>query len=163
MLQGNIQQLYIGSEELYYIVLSIGLLLVLSQAVLLIFMYQDKELLSFDGFKSLFAFLIGVLILAVTLPSLKSIIQKEYDVISGDCTIEVDSFGRSASATFEMIETGEQYIIYDIPELDAYGKSIPYYCKVTVTKENMFIKENMFNMGYEIYDVKSRKLLLKND
>ncbi|KPN97086.1 hypothetical protein [Lysinibacillus sp. ZYM-1] len=142
---------------MYYTVLSIGLLLVLSQALLLIFMYQDKELLSFDGFKSLFGFLIGVLILAVTLPSLKSNILKDYDVISGNCTIEVDSFGRSASATFEMVETGEQYDFYDIPELDAYGRSIPYYCKVTVTKDHTF------NIGYEIYDANSRKLILKKN
>ncbi|MEY9972772.1 hypothetical protein ABH966_003148 [Lysinibacillus sp. RC46] len=148
---------------MYYIVLSIGLILALSQAISLIFMYQDKELLSFDGFKSLFGFLVGVTLLVITLPSLKSIIQKDYDVISGECTIEVGSFGRRTSATFEMIETGEQYTSFDIPELDAYGMSIPYYCKVSVAKENMFTKDNMFTMGYEIYDVKSRKLILKND
>lgn len=148
---------------MYYPVLLIGLLLVLSQAISLIFMYQDKELLSFDGFKSLFFFLVGVILLAITLPSLKSIIQKDYDVISGDCTIEVNSGERRASATFEMIETGEEYYFSDIPELDAYGNSIPYYCKVKVTKENMFTEESMFNMGYEIYDAKSRKLILKND
>ncbi|MFJ6209968.1 hypothetical protein [Lysinibacillus sp. NPDC092081] len=142
---------------MYYIVLSIGLILALSQGILLIFMYQDKELLSFDGCKSLLVFLVGVALLAITLPSLKSVIQKDYDVISGDCTIEVGSFGRRTSATFEMIETGEEYTSFDTPEMDAYGKSIPYYCRLTVTKDNMF------NMDYEIYDVKSRKLIFKND
>jgi len=142
---------------LYYIVLSIGLLLVLSQAILLIFMYQDKELLSFDAFKSLFGFLVGVTLLVLTLPSLKSVIQKDYDVISGDCTIEVSSSGRSAEASFNMIDTNEQYYFSEIPELDAYGKSIPYYCKVTVTKDHIF------EIGYEIYDAKSRKLISKND
>jgi len=142
---------------LYYLALSIGLILALSQGILLIFMYLDKELLSFDGFKSLLGFLVGVALLAITLPSLKSVIQKDYDVISGDCTIEVGSFGHRTSATFEMIETGEQYTSFDIPEMNAYGKSIPYYCRLTVTKDNMF------NMGYEIYDVKSRKLIFKND
>lgn len=142
---------------MYYIVLSIGLILALSQAILLIFLYQDKELLSFDGFKSLLGFLVGVALLAITLPSLKSVIQNDYDVINGDCTIEVGSFGRRTSATFEMIETGEQYTSFDIPELDAYGKSIPYYCKLNITKDDMF------TMGYEIYDVKSRKLISKND
>ncbi|MFJ7663919.1 hypothetical protein ACIQXW_16235 [Lysinibacillus sp. NPDC097162] len=141
---------------MYYIGLSMGLLLVISQAILLIFMYKDKKLISFDGFKSLFGFLIGVIILSLTLPSLKSVIQKDYDVISGDCTIEIHSIGRSTSATFEMIETEEQYDFFDIPELDAYGKSIPYYCKLTVTKDHNF------EIGYEIYDAKSRKLILKN-
>ena len=66
---------------MYYIVLSIGLILALSQAILLIFMYQDKELLSFDGFKSLFGFLVGVTLLVITLPSLKTIIQKDMTLL----------------------------------------------------------------------------------
>jgi len=123
--------------------------------ILLIILYQDKELISFEGFKALFVFLIGVLFLVVTTPSLKSIIQKDYDVISGDCTIEVNSAGRRASATFNMIDTDEQYYFNEIPELDAYGKSIPYYCKIAVTKDH--------KLEIEIYDVKSRKLILKND
>jgi len=145
------------SEEVYWITLSMGLLLVISQAILLIFMYQDNELLSFGGFKSLFGFLVGVTLLVLTLPSLKYFIQKDYDVISGDCTIEVESFGRRASATFDMVETNEQYDFFDIPELDAYGSSIPYYCKMTVTKDHKL------EIGYEIYDVKSRKLIFKKD
>lgn len=142
---------------MYWIVLSMGLLLVISQAILLIFMYQDNELLSFDGFKSIFGFLVGVTFLVLTLPSLKYFILKDYDVISGDCTIEVGSFGRRSSATFDMIETNEQFDFFDIPELDAYGSSIPYYCKMTVTKDHKL------EIGYKVYDAKSRKLLFKND
>lgn len=90
--------------------------------------------------KTVAAFLVDVLLLIVNLPSLKYIIQKDYDVIRGDCTIEVSSSGRSAEATFNMIDTDEQYSFTEIPALDAYGKAIPYYCKVTATKDHMGLK-----------------------
>lgn len=122
-----------------------------------IFMYVEKEYPFLNVIKTVFGFIIGILLLVFTLPSLKSVIQKDYDVISGDCTIEVSSSGRSAEASFNMIDTNEQYYFSEIPELDAYGKSIPYYCKVTVTKDHIF------EIGYEIYDAKSRKLISKND
>ena len=97
---------------------------------------------------------IGVLLLAVTLPSLKYIVLKEYDVVSGKCVIEIDSSGRSSEADFNMLNTGEVFTFKDIPDLDAYGKSIPYYCRVTVTKDHNF------EIGYKIYDAKTRKLIL---
>lgn len=125
--------------------------------IVFIFMYVEKEYPFLNVVKTVFGFLFGIFLLVVTLPSLKYFIQKDYDVISGNCTIEVSSSGRSAEATFNMIDTNEQYYFSEIPSLDAYGKSIPYYCKVTVTKDHIF------EIGYEIYDVKSRKLILKND
>ncbi|SMQ78070.1 hypothetical protein SAMN05444673_3224 [Bacillus sp. OV166] len=97
---------------------------------------------------------IGVLLLAVTLPSLKYVVLKEYDVVSGKCVIEIDSSGRSSEADFNMLNTGEVFTFKDIPDLDAYGKSIPYYCRVTVTKDHNF------EIGYKIYDGKTRKLIL---
>ncbi|PGY06887.1 hypothetical protein [Bacillus sp. AFS031507] len=97
---------------------------------------------------------IGVLLLAVTLPSLKYVVLKEYDVVSGKCVIEIDSSGRSSEADFNMLNTGEVFTFKDIPDLDAYGKSIPYYCRVTVTKDHNF------EIGYKIYDAKTRKLIL---
>ncbi|MBT2724439.1 hypothetical protein [Bacillus sp. ISL-46] len=93
----------------------------------------------------------------MTLPSLKYVVLKEYDVVSGKCVIEIDSSGRSSEADFNMLDTGEMFTFNDIPALDAYGKSIPYYCKVTVTKDHMF--EN----GYKIYDAKTRKLILTSE
>ncbi len=123
--------------------------------IVFIFMYVEKEFPLIMVAKTVAAFLVGVLLLIVTLPSLKYIIQKDYDVIRGDCTIEVSSSGRSAEATFNMIDTDEQYSFTEIPALDAYGKAIPYYCKVTVTKDHMV------EIGYEIYEAKSKKLILK--
>ncbi|MCT4476955.1 hypothetical protein N0U24_07220 [Peribacillus frigoritolerans] len=56
-----------------------------------------------------------------------------------------------------MLDTGEMFTFNDIPALDAYGKSIPYYCEVTVTKDHMF------EIGYKIYDAKTRKLILTSE
>ena len=79
---------------------------------------------------------------------------KEYDAVSGKCVIEIDSSGRSAEADFKMLNSDEVFSFRDIPSLDAYGKSIPYYCKVTVTKDHQF------GVSYKIYDAKTRKLIL---
>lgn len=77
--------------------------------------------------------------------------MKNFDVVNGQCTIEISSSGRSSN--FNMLHTDEQFNFNEIPELDAYGKSIPYYCEVTVTKDRMW------TMDYKIYDLKTRKLI----
>lgn len=120
-------------------------------------MYVNKELTLLNAGKTIGAFLLGVLMLVITLPSLKYMLLKEYDVVKGDCVIEISSSGRSAEATFDMLDTNELFSFTHIPELDAYGKSIPYYCEVTVTKDHMF------EIGYKIYDVNSRQLLLTSE
>ncbi|WP_088043256.1 hypothetical protein [Bacillus sp. EAC] len=128
--------------------------MVIGALFFLIAMYFDKEYpLSILG-KSLGSFLVGVLLLWITLPSLKYVVLKDYDVVSGKCVIEIDSSGRSSDADIEMLDTDEIFTFSDIPALDAYGKSIPYYCKVTVTKDHMF------EISYKIYNPKTRKLIL---
>jgi hypothetical protein len=117
-------------------------------------MYADKDYPLLKVGKYLGIFLIGVLLLAVTLPSLKYVLLKEYDVVSGKCVIEIDSSGRSSVADFKILDTDEMFTFNDFPALDAYGKSIPYNCEVTVTKDYMF------EIGYKIYDAKTRKLIL---
>ena len=140
----------------YYLMLILGVLFVIAAVFAFIFMYGNKDYRFLNVGKSLLSLLFGVLLLAVTLPSLKYVVLKEYDVVSGKCVIEIDSSGRSSEADFKMLNTDEMFIFRDIPELDAYGKSIPYYCEVTVTKDHMF------EIGYKIYDVKTRKLILKS-
>jgi hypothetical protein len=141
-----------GSEKMliYYVLLIVGALLVIAAVFTFIAMYSDKDYTILNVGKSLGIFLIGVLFLAVTLPSLKYVVLKEYDVVSGKCVIEIDSSGRSSEADFEMLDTDEMFTFRDIPDLDA----IPYYCEVTVTKDHMF------EISYKIYDAKTRKLIL---
>ena len=139
---------------IYYAMLIIGVLLIIVAVFTFIAMYSGKDYTILNVGKILVALLIGVLRLVITLPSLKYVVLKEYDVVSGKCVIEIDSSGRTSEADFKMLNTDEVFSFRDIPALDAYGKSIPYYCKVTVTKDHKF------GVSYKIYDAKTRKLIL---
>lgn len=141
----------------YYFMLFIGTLLVIIALFSIVVMFRKKAYPFLEVGKSILSLLMGVLILAVTLPSLKYVVQKEYDIVSGECVIEIDSAGRSSLADFKMVDSGEIFIFNDIPDLDAYGRSIPYYCEVTVTKDHLV------EIDYKIYDVNTRKLLLSSE
>lgn len=132
---------------------SLGALLVIGSAIFFILMYRMREIKFWPTIKMLSGFLMGLLILWMTVPSLKYVITKEFDVVNGKCTIEISTSGRSADSTFNMINTDEQFTFNEIPELDAYGKSIPYYCEVTVTKDRMWA------MDYKVYDLKTGKFM----
>ncbi|WP_042354214.1 hypothetical protein [Bacillus rubiinfantis] len=138
---------------MYYAMLIIGAVLCLVGVSWLVVMFTEKKFPFFNTIKALVSLLLGVLMLVITLPSLKYMILKEYDVVKGSCTIEVDSSGRSSEAVFRMRDTDEVYYFRDIPDLDAYGRAIPYYCELTVTKDHQF------EIDYKIYDTKARKLL----
>ncbi len=145
---------------IYYVILIVGFLLVIVAILSLIAMFVGKDYSLFavvKGFGILGILLIGILFLTATLSSLKYIVQKEYDVVSGKCVIDIDSSGRSTLADFKMLDTDEIFTFSDIPALDAYGRSIPYFCEVTVTKDHMF------EIGYKIYDDKTRKLILTSE
>jgi hypothetical protein len=139
---------------LYYFILTLGVLFVLGAIFIFVAMYRNKDYTILNGGKSFVIFLMGVLFLAITFPSLKYVVLKEYDVVRGNCVIEIDSSSRSSEADFKILDSGEIFTFRDIPALDAYGKSIPYFCEVTVTKDHMF------EINYKIYDVKTRKLIL---
>lgn len=133
--------------------LILGILFVLGAVIALIVLYGTNDFRIINVGKCLGILIVGVLLLVITVPSLKYVVLKKYDVVSGRCVIEIDSSGHSSEADFKMLKTDEMFSFKDIPELDAYGKSIPYYCKVTVTKDHNF------EISYKIYDVKTRKLI----
>ena len=137
--------------------LILGTLFVIFSVIFFIYLYVNRELTFLNAGKNISAFLLGILLLAVTLPSLKFMLLKEYDVVKGNCRIEITSSGRTTESTFEMLDTDDTFYFTDIPALDAYGKSIPYYCEVTVTKDHLF------EIDYKIYDVKSLELLLTSE
>lgn len=141
----------------YYVMLVAGVLFVIIAVLLIIAMYFGKDYSILGVGKTFGALLIGGLFLWVTLPSLKYMVLKEYDIVSGKCVIEIVSSGRHSEADFNMLDTDETYSFADIPALDAYGKSIPYYCEVTVTKDHMF------EISYKIFDIKTRKLILTSE
>ncbi|MDM5360687.1 hypothetical protein [Peribacillus sp. ACCC06369] len=142
---------------MYYGLLIIGVVLFFFSIFVFISMYIEKEFTFFDTFKALSALILGGLMLVITLPSLKYMLFKEYDVVKGSCIIEISSSGRSSEASFEMPVTDEQFYFEDIPDLDAYGRAVPYYCEVTVTKNHEF------EVSYKIYDAKSRDLILNSE
>ena len=139
---------------LFYLMLILGALFVIGTVFALIVVYGTKDFRLLNVGKILGILLLGVLLLAITLPSLKYVVLKQYDLVSGKCVIEIDSSSRSSEADFKMLNTDEMFTFRDIPALDAYGKSIPYYCEVTVTKDHMF------EIGYKIFNAKTRKLIL---
>ncbi|MFD0051070.1 hypothetical protein ACFVHQ_17305 [Actinomycetes bacterium NPDC127524] len=140
----------------YYLMLILGALFVIGAVFFLIVSYGTKDFRLLNVGKSLGILLLGFLLLAITLPSLKYVVLKKYDAVSGKCVIEIDSSSRSSEADFKILDTDEIFTFRDIPKLDAYGKSIPYYCKVTVTKDHSF------EISYKIYDAKTRELILKS-
>lgn len=121
--------------------------------IFFIALYKKREITCWSTIKMLLAFLIGLLLLWMTAPSLKYMVTKDFDLVTGQCTIEIISSGRSASSTFHMLSAEEQFSFDGIPELDAYCKAIPYYCEVTVTKDRMWMTD------YKIYDLKTEKLI----
>ncbi|XRG79941.1 hypothetical protein V5E38_06410 [Rossellomorea sp. GAMAL-10_SWC] len=120
-------------------------------------MYLDRVYSLVNISKSIGCLLLGALLLAFTLPSLKYVVFKQYDVVSGRCVIDIDSSSRTSEAVFDMQNTDEIFTFRNIPKLDAYGTSVPYYCKVTVTKDHNF------EVSYKIYDSKTRKLILASE
>lgn len=138
---------------MYYVLLTLGFLFFVFGIIGFIYMGISKRFSFFDKSKAFGGILLGGLFLWITLPSLKYMIFKEYDVVKGNCTIEIDSSGRSSEVIFRMPDTDEVFSFSDIPEMDAYGKGIPYYCEVTVSKDHMF------EVDYEIYDMESRELI----
>lgn len=132
------------------------MLIVIGSAISFIRMYRKREMKFWATLKMLSGFLIGLLLLWMTVPSLKYVITKDFDVVNGKCTIEISSSGRSTNSIFNMLQTDEQFTFNEIPELDAYGKSIPYDCEVTVTKNHMWA------MNYKIFDLKTGELIDSN-
>ncbi|MCA1057669.1 hypothetical protein LCL96_01900 [Rossellomorea aquimaris] len=138
---------------MYYGLLAIGGLLFCISVFWLFFMFKEKEFTFLNIGKAFLSLLLSGLLLVVTLPSLKYMINKEYDVVKGSCTIEIDSSGRSSEAVFNMQHSSDVYYFVDIPDLDSYGRAVPYYCELTVTKDHAF------EIGYKIYDSQSRELI----
>ncbi|WLR42298.1 hypothetical protein LC087_16480 [Bacillus carboniphilus] len=67
--------------------------------------------------------------------------------------IEIDSSGRSSLTSIKMLDTEEFFDFMDIPNLGSYGRDVPYYCEVTVTKDHLV------EIDYKIFDPKSKELL----
>jgi hypothetical protein len=139
--------------QMYYAMLIIGAVLLLIGVFWFIYMFKEKEFTLSNTFKALFSLIFSGLLLIITLPSLKYMLFQEYDVVKGSCTIEIDSSGRTSEASFKMDDSSDAFYFRDIPDLDSYGRAVPYYCELTVTKDHEF------EISYNIYDSKTRELI----
>ncbi|TRZ40408.1 hypothetical protein CEQ21_05710 [Niallia circulans] len=138
----------------YYFGLCVGFFLVILAIYAFLQMHRKRAYPISKIGKASGAVVLGALILMVFLPSLKYMLLKEYDVVKGQCVIDVDSAGRSSMADFVMHDTNEIFSFKDIPQLDAYGRKIPYYCAVTVTKDHIW------EISYKIYDIDTKELIV---
>lgn len=142
---------------MYYLLLALGLLFAVAATGGFIYMYMTREFRFLRSIQLIGIFLLGILLLSMTLPSLKYMVLKQYVVVEGECRIEISTSGRSADATLHMVDTGEYFSFSDVPDLDAYGQAIPYYCEVTVSKDHVF------EIQYKIFDVETGKFLVSNE
>lgn len=142
---------------MYYLIVAIGVFFTLGAVGEFLYMVIQKKFKFTAILRLLVTLLLGVTCLMITLPSLKYMVFKEYDVVKGECRVEISAAGRSASADFNLIETGDRFIFNEIPELDAYGKLIPYYCEVTVSKDHLI------EIDYKIYDFETRDLMISSN
>lgn len=139
--------------QMYYAMLIIGAVLLLIGVFWFIYMFKEKEFTLSNTFKALFSLIFSGLLLIITLPSLKYMLFQEYDVVKGSCTIDIDSSGRTSEASFKMDDSSDVFYFRDIPDLDSYGRAVPYYCELTVTKDHEF------EISYKIYDSTTRELI----
>ncbi|TYS89832.1 hypothetical protein [Rossellomorea aquimaris] len=139
--------------QIYYAMLIIGAVLLLIGVFWFIYMFKEKEFTLSNTCKALFLLIFSGLLLIITLPSLKYMLFQEYDVVKGSCTIEIDSSGRTSEASFKMDDSSDVFYFRDIPDLDSYGRAVPYYCELTVTKDHEF------EISYKIYDSTTRELI----
>lgn len=138
----------------YYFLFGLGILMAVCGLFILIGMIRYKTYPIVGIGKMLGCFLLGSLMLAITLPSLKYMLLKDYDVVKGACAIDMYTGGKTADADIIMLENDELFTFDEIPELEAYGKAIPYYCEVTVTKDHNW------GINYKIFDAQLKKLLV---
>lgn len=142
---------------MYYAILVLGLLITLGAIAHFVYLSINREFGFLQITKLAGTFLLGMLLLVMTLPSLKSMLLKDYDEFQGECRIEITSTSRHPEAAFSMLDIEEQFYFSDVPELDAYGKAVPYYCEVIVSKDHLY------GIEYRIFDAVSRELLEESD
>lgn len=94
---------------MYYAMLLIGVVLLFIGFFWFIYMFKEKEFTISNTFKALISLILSGLLLVITLPSLKFMLFKEYDVVKGNCTIEIDSSGRTSEASFKMDNSADVF------------------------------------------------------
>ena len=142
----------------FYTFFGVGVLFFIVPIIILIVMFIKRKFSVWTSIKCAIAIILAIIIFWITLPSLTYIVNKDFEVVRGECTIDIKITkgtrgGDDSDITFHMLDTDDRFFFTVIPELDDHEKSKHYYCEVTVTKDHMW------EIGYEIYELDSRELL----
>lgn len=138
---------------MYYFLLAIGFIFVIGSVLYVYFSLREGLDSYFQLVKGVFAFLLGIFLLNMTLPSVKDMIFQDFTTTTGACTVDYAIASRSGVSYTIDFKNGEQYYFDDGPYLESYGKKHVYYCEVQHTKNEMF------EVDYKIYTKKDGKLL----
>ncbi|MED3662783.1 hypothetical protein P4476_12995, partial [Ureibacillus terrenus] len=151
---------------MYYSLLIIGALLLLGTLGLLINLFITKKDKGFKLFFIIFLGFVGSIFFFGSLPTLKYVLAKDYEVIEGKCVLEVDSRDRGGyHYNIKMLDTDEEFsfasdmeVAFDEPsKIKEYGVENTFYCEVTVTKDHEL------KLYHKIYDLNTGKLIVSGE
>lgn len=138
---------------LYYSMLILGLLFFIVTPVVFVVKYRQKEVTYKDVIKLLITVMLGIILLTITLPSLKFMVLQDYAVSVGPCTVDIDGSGKTPETVITFTDTDQLFSFREVPDLDDIEESTPYYCEVLTTKDHLV------SVSYKIYDDISGNLL----
>ena len=139
----------------FYTLFLIGILLFVGTIIYTIFCIKDRSISILSSLKTGLFFIVGIVLLWMTVPDLKAIVFKDFVEVNGSCTIDQNSGRRHSEPVVTIVELNESFTFRNKPELGAYGPAVVYDCTLKVTKDHAF------GIAYEIYDKKTKKLLEK--
>lgn len=138
---------------MFYVVLGIGTIMFIFSVVAFILSLLDGEAGLFSYIKIFGAFLLSILLLSLTLPSLKQVVTKDYVMTSGICTVDYAISSRNNMTYYLDFENGESFNFENGPYIDAYGEKYKYYCEVHQTRNKKV------DIDYKVYEKKGGKLI----
>ncbi|QNR21066.1 hypothetical protein HNY42_09005 [Exiguobacterium sp. Helios] len=139
----------------YFFIFLLGVSFFLPACYLLVLHFDNKQHSFFKKLKWTGILLIGLLCLWMTMPSFTEMVFRDYRVLEGACVLE-PSESKRTSIDITLTETNDTFSFRDAPDLEAYGKKVPYYCRMTTTRNQAF------EINYRVYEKDTKKLLYAN-
>ncbi|OIN66086.1 hypothetical protein BLD48_12560 [Exiguobacterium sp. KRL4] len=139
----------------YFLILLLGVSFVLPACYFLVLHFDNQQYAFLKKLKWTGVLLLGLLCLWITVPNFTEMLSRDYRILEGSCILE-PSESKRTSIDITLTETNDMFSFRDGPDLDAYGKKVPYYCRVTTTRNQAF------EIDYRVYDKDTKKLLYAN-
>lgn len=139
----------------YFFIFLLGIAFVLPACYFLVLHFDNKQYAFLKKLKWTGVLLLGLLCLSIMGPSFTEMVFRDFRVLEGACVLEPsESKGKSIDIT--LTETNDTFSFRDAPDLNAYGKKVPYYCRVTTTQNQAF------EINYRVFDKDTKTLLYPN-